>query len=82
MRDLVVRGDRTFGEFQQAGRGIATNILAARPKNLEATVPSPPNKIPKTGAPNSQPQLFTKPFVSRFIRKAEAEGRKPVYQGK
>jgi DNA-binding HxlR family transcriptional regulator len=36
IRDLMVRGYRTFGEFQQAGEGIATNILAARLKNLEA----------------------------------------------
>ena len=32
----MVRGYRTFGEFQRAGEGIATNILAARLKNLEA----------------------------------------------
>ena len=36
IRDLMVRGYRTFGEFQQAGEGIATNILAARLKTLEA----------------------------------------------
>jgi len=36
IRDLMVRGCRTFGEFQRAGEGIATNILAARLKNLEA----------------------------------------------
>ena len=32
----MVRGYRTFGEFQRAGEGIATNILAARLKSLEA----------------------------------------------
>jgi DNA-binding HxlR family transcriptional regulator len=32
----MVRGYRTFGEFQKAGEGIATNILAARLRNLEA----------------------------------------------
>ena len=32
----MVRGYRTFGEFQRAGEGIATNILAARLRNLEA----------------------------------------------
>jgi DNA-binding HxlR family transcriptional regulator len=36
IRDLMVRGYRTFGEFQRAGEGIATNILAARLKGLEA----------------------------------------------
>jgi DNA-binding HxlR family transcriptional regulator len=35
-RDLMVRGYRTFGEFQQAGAGIATNILVAGLKTLEA----------------------------------------------
>jgi DNA-binding HxlR family transcriptional regulator len=32
----MVRGYRTFGEFQKAGEGIATNILAARLRSLEA----------------------------------------------
>jgi DNA-binding HxlR family transcriptional regulator len=36
IRDLMVRGYRTCGEFQKAGEGIATNILVARLKNLEA----------------------------------------------
>jgi DNA-binding HxlR family transcriptional regulator len=35
VRDLMVRGYRTFGEFRNAGEGIATNILAARLKTLE-----------------------------------------------
>lgn len=37
LRDLMVRGLRTFKEFQEAGEGIATNILADRLKKLEAT---------------------------------------------
>jgi DNA-binding HxlR family transcriptional regulator len=36
IRDLMVRGYRTFKEFQQAGEGIATNILADRLKKLQA----------------------------------------------
>jgi len=36
VRDLMVRGYRTFGEFLQAGEGIATNILADRLRKLEA----------------------------------------------
>lgn len=36
IRDLMVRGFRTFKEFQQSGEGIATNILADRLKKLEA----------------------------------------------
>jgi len=34
VRDLMVRGLRTFKEFQQSGEGIATNILANRLKTL------------------------------------------------
>ena len=36
IRDLMVRGYRTFKEFQQAGEGIASNILADRLQTLEA----------------------------------------------
>ena len=36
IRDLMVRGLRTFKEFQQSGEGIATNILADRLRKLEA----------------------------------------------
>lgn len=35
VRDLMIRGFRTFKEFQQSGEGIATNILADRLKKLE-----------------------------------------------
>jgi DNA-binding HxlR family transcriptional regulator len=36
IRDIIVRGFRTFKEFQQSGEGIATNILADRLRRLEA----------------------------------------------
>jgi DNA-binding HxlR family transcriptional regulator len=36
VRDLMVRGLGTFKDFQEAGEGIATNILADRLKKLEA----------------------------------------------
>lgn len=36
IRDLMVRGLRTFKQFQESGEGIATNILASRLKKLEA----------------------------------------------
>lgn len=36
IRDMMVRGYRTFREFQRAGEGIATNILAERLHKLEA----------------------------------------------
>jgi DNA-binding HxlR family transcriptional regulator len=37
VRDLMVRGYRTFKEFQESGEGIATNILADRLHKLEAS---------------------------------------------
>ena len=37
IRDLMVRGYRTFKEFQGSGEGIATNILADRLKKLETS---------------------------------------------
>jgi DNA-binding HxlR family transcriptional regulator len=36
IRDMMVRGYRTFKEFQQSGEGIATNILADRLERLRA----------------------------------------------
>lgn len=36
IRDLMVRGFRTFKEFQESGERIATNILADRLRRLEA----------------------------------------------
>jgi DNA-binding HxlR family transcriptional regulator len=35
IRDLMVRGYRTFREFLESGEGIATNILADRLRKLE-----------------------------------------------
>ena len=35
IRDLMVRGYRTFKQFQNSGEGIATNILAERLDRLE-----------------------------------------------
>lgn len=37
VRDLMVRGNRTFKEFQQSGEGISTNILSNRLQKLEAS---------------------------------------------
>ena len=36
IRDLMIRGFRTFGEFQKSGEGIASNVLADRLKKLKA----------------------------------------------
>jgi DNA-binding HxlR family transcriptional regulator len=35
IRDLMVRGLRTFKDFRQSGEGIATNILTDRLKKLQ-----------------------------------------------
>ena len=37
VRDLMVRGYKTFKEFQESGEGIATNMLADRLKKLESS---------------------------------------------
>lgn len=37
IRDLMVRGNRTFKEFRASGERIATNILSDRLRKLEAT---------------------------------------------
>ena len=37
IRDLMVRGLRTFKEFLQSGEGIASNILSERLERLQAT---------------------------------------------
>lgn len=37
IRDLMVRGFRTFKEFRESGEGISTNILANRLQKLQAT---------------------------------------------
>lgn len=37
IRDMMVRGYRTFREFQHSGEGIATNILSNRLQRLEAS---------------------------------------------
>jgi DNA-binding HxlR family transcriptional regulator len=36
VRDLMVRGYRTFKQFQESGEGIASNILADRLRKLES----------------------------------------------
>ncbi|MHB1935429.1 MAG: winged helix-turn-helix transcriptional regulator [Acidobacteriaceae bacterium] len=36
VRDMMVRGHRTFKEFQESGEGISSNILSDRLKTLEA----------------------------------------------
>jgi DNA-binding HxlR family transcriptional regulator len=37
IRDMMIRGYRTFKAFQESGEGIATNILADRLRRLEQT---------------------------------------------
>ncbi|MGA8732254.1 MAG: helix-turn-helix domain-containing protein [Terracidiphilus sp.] len=49
IRDLMVRGYRTFREFQHAGEGIATNVLADRLRKLEAANVLTAERAPKDG---------------------------------
>ncbi|MGH9616680.1 MAG: winged helix-turn-helix transcriptional regulator [Acidobacteriaceae bacterium] len=47
VRDMMVRGYRTFKEFQESGEGISSNILTDRLRSLEAAgivVPEPEEK--------------------------------------
>jgi DNA-binding HxlR family transcriptional regulator len=37
VRDLMVRGYRTFKEFEESGEGVATNILSERLHKLKST---------------------------------------------
>jgi len=37
IRDLMVRGYRTFKEFEDSGEGVATNILSDRLRKLKST---------------------------------------------
>ncbi len=36
VRDMMIRGFRSFKDFQSAGEGIASNVLASRLRRLEA----------------------------------------------
>ncbi len=49
IRDLMVRGYRTFREFQHAGEGIATNVLADRLRKLEAANILTAERAPEDG---------------------------------
>ncbi|MDW3206973.1 MAG: helix-turn-helix domain-containing protein [Alphaproteobacteria bacterium] len=35
LRDMMLHGRKTFGEFMESGEGISTNILASRLRTLE-----------------------------------------------
>lgn len=35
LRDMMLHGRKTFGEFMESGEGISTNILASRLRSLE-----------------------------------------------
>lgn len=37
IRDIILRGSETYGEFLDAGESIATNILADRLRDMEAS---------------------------------------------
>ena len=53
VRDMMVRGYRTFHEFQSAGEGIATNILAGRLRKLKAAGILNSEQLPEDGRSRS-----------------------------
>ena len=49
IRDLMVRGLRTFREFRQSGEGISTNILASRLRSSKRTESLLRKRVRRTG---------------------------------
>ena len=49
VRDMMVRGYRTFRQFQRSGEGIASNILADRLHKLEAASIVAPEPVAEDG---------------------------------
>lgn len=49
VRDLMIRGFRTFKQFQESGEGIATNILSDRLRKLRSAgvIEAEPDQIDK-----------------------------------
>ncbi len=52
VRDIMFRGRSTYGEFQDAGDGIATNILSNRLKRLEVNEIITKKRDPENGRKN------------------------------
>ena len=50
IRDMMLRGFRSYKQFLESYEGIATNILADRLRRLESDMESSPrSRIPPTG---------------------------------
>ena len=49
IRDMLLYGKRTYGEFLEAGESISTNVLAARLKFLEAEGVIEKKRDPESG---------------------------------
>jgi len=85
VRDLMLRGARSYGELLDGGEGIATNVLADRLKALEAAgivvgAPDPENRRRKIYALTDK-GLDLAPVVIEIIRwsgvhDARADARK------
>jgi DNA-binding HxlR family transcriptional regulator len=81
VRDLMLRGARTYGELQDGGEGIATNVLADRLKSLEAagivtSAPDPDNRRRKIYALTDK-GLDLAPVVIEIIRWSGAHDARP-----
>lgn len=53
IRDIVLKGSKTYGEFLGASEGIATNVLADRLKELESA-----HILVKSRDPNNHRRYF------------------------
>lgn len=89
IRNLMLRGEKTFGEFLSSEEGIATNILTERLKTLEAAGIISKSDDPESGRRKiyalTDKGLDLAPVVIEIIRwsgrhDACPEARKAVFQ--
>ena len=81
VRDLMLRGDRTYGELLEGGEGIATNILADRLKMLDGAgivdVRSDPANRRRKIYSLTKKGLDLAPVVIEIVRWSGAHDRRP-----
>lgn len=86
LRDLLVRRKRHFGEMMESEEGIASNILAARLKKLEAwgliaRAPDPANKRQIVYVPTEKGKELTPVLVEIAIWSAKHDPKTKVNAG-
>src|SRR2546426_211427 len=65
IRDMMLRGSRTYKEFLESYEGIPTNILADRLGKLEANGIVPAEQFHELPAYQSDPPICTSRFLHR-----------------